>query len=86
MDKKDNSQVISFDAIITSDSDKSDNLLSFSSLSTPCLPASISLFLPSTLEIMLNIKLPKKIRSGCISLPSKQYNVGINEDVKVFLS
>ena len=85
VDKKEDSQVTRYDAIMAPSSNKSHSTSTSSSLSSPTLLPIISTPLLLASEITLNTNLPKKARSEHILQLPKQYNAGMNTNVKVLL-
>ena len=89
-DEKEDSQVASYNAIIASgyqsNYNKSNHTLAPGSLLAPSIPPIILSPLTSFSQTMPNTNLPKKTRSGRISQPPKQYDAGMNNDIKVLLS
>lgn len=91
-DKKEDSQVHSFDTIISLEYSPNNHIpkikSSSSSISAPIseLATSLSVSIPHLPHITLDICKQTTIRSGQISQLPKYYDTGINTDIKVLLS
>lgn len=89
-DKKKDSQVISYVAIMVSEYQSSRNKSHYTLISSSLLACSIPSIIPipltSSLETTPNIDLAKKTRSRQISQSLKQYDAKMNNDIKILLS
>lgn len=88
--KKEDSQIISYVAIMVSEYQSSRNKSHYALISSFLLACSIPSIIPtpltSSLKTIPNIDLPKKTRSRQISKSLKQYDARMNNDIKILLS